>query len=90
MTTRKSWSAERCTVSCPAPARPGAQRLLDILQSHAAQAALRRYVEGPGLVEAAFDASFASADRLDACTRQLVTLGEGVRVSYLEDRGIGG
>jgi hypothetical protein len=78
------------TVSCPAPAHPGAQRILAILQAHASQAALRRYDEGPGLVEAAFDASFVSAERLDDCTRQLVGLGEGVRVSYLEDRGIGG
>jgi uncharacterized membrane protein YhiD involved in acid resistance len=77
------------TVTCPSPKTVGLPRILETLKAHATAAALKRFDQTPEAIEASFDAQFADAVKLDACTQQLRSLGDGVRVSYLEQNGLG-
>jgi hypothetical protein len=58
------------------------------LNSHTSAAGLKRFDQTPELIEASFQVQFDSVDRLDACSQELRRLGEGVRVSYLEQNSL--
>lgn len=77
------------TVTCPAPHKAGLAQILETLQAHARATSLKRFDETPELVEASFQIQFDSLDRLDACSQRLRALGDSVRVSYLDQGGIG-
>ncbi len=77
------------TITSPAPTAAGLPQMLRILRTHASAAGLRRIDETPELTEASFQVQFEDTDRLAACTRELRQLGDGVRVSYLEQNPAG-
>lgn len=77
------------TVTCPVPHKAGLKQILDVLESHARMTALKRFDETPEMVEASFEIQFDDISRLDACSQKLRVLGDSVRVSYLDQSGIG-
>lgn len=77
------------TITCPAPTRTGLPQILAALKSHATAAGLKRFDETPELIEASFQVQFDSVARLDACSQELRKLGDGVRISYLEQNSPG-
>lgn len=64
-------------------------QLVEAVNKYARRSLLKRYDEGDGVVEASFQANFDSVAQVNACTRHLRGLGEAVRVSLHEDRGLG-
>jgi hypothetical protein len=58
------------------------------LGRHTTGALLKRFDQTPTSVEACFLAGFDSVEAVQACTEQLRSLGEGVRISYLEEKAI--
>jgi hypothetical protein len=77
------------TIGSESPRQITLPQLLQILQRHSSGATLKRFDETPTSVEAAFLASFDSLEQVQACTDQLRALGDGMRISYLEEKGIG-
>jgi len=77
------------TVTCPVPHKAGLTKILEALKAHARATELKRFDETPDLVEASFEIQFDNIARLDACSQQLRALGDSVRVSYLDQTGIG-
>ncbi len=77
------------TVTCPAPHKAGLAQILETLNAHSRAASLKRFDETPELVEASFQIQFENIARLDACSQRLRALGDSVRISYLDQSGIG-
>jgi len=77
------------TVACPSPAQAGLPQILATLNSHTTAAGLKRFDHTPELIEASFQVQFDSVARLDACSQELRKLGDGVRISYLEQSNFG-
>ena len=76
------------TITCPAPTPAGLPQILATLNSHTTAAGLKRFDQTPDLIEASFQVQFDSVGRLDACSQELRKLGDGVRVSYLEQSSL--
>lgn len=76
------------TITCPAPTQAGLPQILAALNSHATAAGLKRFDQTPELIEASFLVQFDSVSRLDACSQELRKLGDGVRISYLEQNNL--
>ena len=76
------------TITCPAPARAGLPEILAALNSHASAAGLKRFDQTPELIEASFQVRFDSVARLESCSQELRKLGEGVRLSFLEQNSL--
>ncbi len=72
------------TITCPAPTPVGLSHILATLNSHAPAAGLKRFDQTPELIEASFQVQFESVARLATCSQELRKLGDGVRISYLE------
>jgi len=72
------------TITCPAPTSARLPQILAALNTHATAAGLKRFDQTPELIEASFQVQFETVARLDACSQELRKLGEGVRISYLE------
>tara|TARA_A100001037_G_C15108659_1_gene617810 strand:+ start:750 stop:1436 length:687 start_codon:yes stop_codon:yes gene_type:complete len=64
-------------------------RVLEIIGKHALNVRLRRFDETEKLVEASFQAQFQSSTKVNACVRRLRDLNEGMKISLVDDRGIG-
>ncbi len=77
------------TVSSPAAAKLGANKILQTLAEVGASASLKRFDETPELLEAAFLVDFKEVNRLEQFTQRLRALSPEVKVSCLEDRGVG-
>jgi hypothetical protein len=77
------------TVTCPQPTKAELPSILEAIKANATDVGLKRFDQTPELIEASFQVQFDSVARLDACSRQLRGLGEGVRISYLEQNGLG-
>jgi uncharacterized membrane protein YhiD involved in acid resistance len=76
------------TVSSPAAAKLGAERILQALAGVGATAALKRFDQGPDSLEAAFLVDFKQVAHLEQFTNQLRELSPEVKVSCLDDRGM--
>jgi Domain of unknown function (DUF4956) len=76
------------TITCPSPGATGLPQIAATLTSHATAAGLKRFDQTPELIEASFQVQFDSLDRLDACSQALRKLGDGVRLSYLEQNNL--
>lgn len=63
--------------------------LVATINRHATRSNLKRYDESDTVLEAAFQANFENVEKVNACTSQLRGLGESVKISLHEDRGIG-
>jgi hypothetical protein len=77
------------TISTAAGANLGASDVLDILRQEGASAGLKRFDEGPDLFEAAFVVDFKTAAAVEAASRRFRERCPDVRVSCLDDRGLG-
>ena len=77
------------TVTCPAPGQTSLAQISQAIKAGGGTAALKRFDETPDLVEAAFQVQFGKPTDLDACTTRLKSLGKGVRVSFLDQNGVG-
>lgn len=64
-------------------------RVLEIIGKHALNVRLRRFDETEKLVEASFQAQFRSSKNVNTCVRRLRDLNEGMKISLVDDRGIG-
>lgn len=78
------------TVASPAAAGLGASQILETLAAVDANATLKRFDQTPDMIEAAFLVDFKQVDRLEQFNQQLRALSPQVRISCLDDRGLGG
>jgi hypothetical protein len=76
------------TITCPAPTAAGLPQILAALNTHATASGLKRFDQTPELIEASFQVQFDTVARLDACSQELRKLGDGVRISYLEQNNL--
>jgi uncharacterized membrane protein YhiD involved in acid resistance len=76
------------TVTSPAAAKLGAERILQALASVGATAILKRFDQSQDSLEAAFVVDFKQVAHLEQFTRQLQEVSPEVRVSCLDDRGL--
>ena len=76
------------TITCPAPTQAGLPQILAALSSHTTAAGLKRFDQTPELLEASFQVQFENVVRLEACSQALRKLGDGVRISYLEQSNL--
>jgi uncharacterized membrane protein YhiD involved in acid resistance len=77
------------TVSSSALPRVEMPKLMAVLTQHAPNATLRRLDETAEALEASFHVQFDSLAKLEACNNSLRALSSSIRVSYMEERGIG-
>lgn len=77
------------TITCPSPAEVSVVKITEALRSAGVSAALKRYDETPDVSEAAYQVQFRETSDLDACIARLKGLGDGVRVSFLDQNGVG-
>lgn len=63
--------------------------LVETINRHATRSSLKRYDESDTVLEAAFQANFDSVDKVQACTAQLRSLSDSIKISLHEDRGVG-
>lgn len=77
------------TVTTQPPHKIGLADILRALEANSAVAVLKRFDETPHVLEASFQVRFNSVAKLEECANRLKALGEGVKVSCLEERGIG-
>jgi uncharacterized membrane protein YhiD involved in acid resistance len=77
------------TITSPTSARVDLPRIMDVLNQHASTPVLKRFDEGAGTIEASFHVQFDKISELDACNKELRSLSDAIRISYLEERGIG-
>jgi hypothetical protein len=78
------------TVTSPAAANLGAERIFQALAGVGAAASLKRFERTPELLEAAFQVNFKQVAHLEKFTQQLRELSPDVKVSCLDDRGLMG
>jgi uncharacterized membrane protein YhiD involved in acid resistance len=77
------------TVTSPASARLGANQILETLESLGVGGSLKRLDETAEQLEAAFVVDFQQVGKLEQFTQRLRQLSPAVRISCLEDRGLG-
>jgi uncharacterized membrane protein YhiD involved in acid resistance len=77
------------TVTSPAPGKLSASQILDALGAAGARASLKRFDETPDLVEASFLVDFKEVGRLEKFNQRLRELNQGIKISCLDDRGLG-
>ncbi len=77
------------TVTAPGSSQLTAQALLQVITGAGATASLKRYEESPDQIEAAFQVNFRHLSALEEARRRLRELSGGLRISCLEDRGLG-
>lgn len=77
------------TVTSPAPDKLSAGQILAALSASGAKASLKRYDETPELLEAAFVVDFKDVNKLENFTQRLRSLSQAVKISCLDDRGLG-
>jgi len=77
------------TVASPASANLGAHQILQSLAAVGATATLKRLDKSPDLLEAAFLVDFKGISELEQFTDKLRGLSPEVRISCVDDRGLG-
>jgi hypothetical protein len=77
------------TVSGPPSPKLTVGQLAEVFKGCRLATSLHRYDHGPEGIEAAFHVLFPDTARLEQCHARLRELGEGIRVSYVADRGSG-
>lgn len=77
------------TVTCAGPQKLTASQILDALNQSGAAGALKRFDETPELLEVSLLVSFRDIGKLEEFNQRLRVLSDGVKLSYLEERGLG-
>ena len=78
------------TVTTPVAANLGASQILEALAAAGASASLRRFDQTPDRLEVAFVVDFKDVGRLEQFNQRLRELSPQVKISCLDDRGLGG
>ncbi|HRZ54260.1 MAG TPA: DUF4956 domain-containing protein [Candidatus Paceibacterota bacterium] len=76
------------TVTSPAAANLGAERILQVLTGIGATASLKRFDRTPESLETAFLVDFKQVAHLEQFTNQICELSPEVKVSCMDDRGL--
>jgi hypothetical protein len=76
------------TVTSPAAANLGAERVLQVLTGIGATASLKRFDRTPESLETAFLVDFKQVAHLEQFTKQICELSPEVKVSCMDDRGL--
>ncbi len=77
------------TVTSSSPDKLGAGMILEALAASEARASLKRFDETPEAIEASFQAHFKEVGKLEEFSQRLRKLSQSVRISCLDDRGLG-
>lgn len=77
------------TVTSPGAAAVGASQILTAFATVGASATLKRFDQTPDQVEAAFLVDFKDVDKLEQFNNRIRELSPQVRISCLDDRGLG-
>ncbi len=77
------------TVTSPAPQKLSASQILDALNQSGATGSLKRFDETPELTEVSLVVAFKDVGKLEQFNQRLRALSDGVKLTYLEDRGLG-
>ncbi len=77
------------TVASPASANLGPGRIVEALTSAGASATLKRLDQTPEQIEAAFLVDFSDVSRLEQFSQRLRELSPEVKISCLDERGLG-
>jgi len=77
------------TISSPAAQKLSVAQIQEALAQAGASATLKRLDDTPDSFEASFVVGIAEVNKLEQFNRRLRELSQGVRISYLEDRGLG-
>lgn len=77
------------TVSSPTAAKLSANQVLQTLRSMGASASLRRFDQTPEMLEAAFLVNFKEAAHLEQLAQKLREISPEIRISCVDDRGLG-
>jgi hypothetical protein len=77
------------TVTSPSPGKLSASQILGVFSAAGISASLKRFDETPELLEASFLVDFQQVSRLEQFNQGLRALSQGVKISCLEDRGLG-
>ncbi len=75
------------TISSHSPGRLGLDQIVQILERHCAAVNLKRFDEDGETLEAAFEVSYENFDQVNQTRAALQAAGEGIRVSFLDNRG---
>jgi hypothetical protein len=78
------------TVTSPAPQALSVGQVLEALTAVGATACLKRFEQTPEVLEGSFLVTFPDTARLERFNQRLRELNPAVRVSYVEERGLGG
>jgi uncharacterized membrane protein YhiD involved in acid resistance len=77
------------TVTSPAPQTFSVSQVLEALTQAGATASLKRFEQTPESLEGSFLVTFADTAKLESFNQRLRELNPAVRVSYVEERGLG-
>lgn len=77
------------TITTSAPAKAKLPQVMAALGQCAAAHALKRFDETPELLEASFQVQFRDAEALNKCNELLKGLSHTLKISYLDEKGIG-
>jgi uncharacterized membrane protein YhiD involved in acid resistance len=77
------------TVTSPAPGKLSASQIMQALAASDARASLKRFDETPDLLEASFLVDFREVGKLEKFSQRLREMSQAVRISCLDDRGLG-
>jgi len=77
------------TVSSHNPGKVDLDQIVQVLKTHSTGVSLKRFDDTKELLEALFLVEFGDFPQLEATRADLIKLGEAVRVTFLDNRGIG-
>lgn len=77
------------TVSSEGPEKVGLERMLEVLREHCTVVKLKRLDDAGEVLEASFLVEYESVEALQASQRALRALDGSVRVSFIDNRGLG-
>lgn len=78
------------TVSSHNPAKVELDAVVQVLKTHCAAVSLRRFDDSREMLEAAFMVEFEDFPKLTATRTELHRLDESVKITFLDNRGLGG
>ncbi|UCC51021.1 MAG: DUF4956 domain-containing protein [Anaerolineaceae bacterium] len=78
------------TVSSHNPKRAELSEVVDVLTTNCTSVSLKRFDDSGELLEALFQVEFGGYSQLESTKSELMQLGDEVKVTFLDNRGLGG
>lgn len=78
------------TVSSHNPKKAELSEVVDVLNTHCTAVSLRRFDDSGELLEALFQVELVGYSQLESTKAELQQLGDAVKVTFLDNRGMGG